>query len=622
MTREETFDVVIIGAGHNGTSTAAYLAKSGLSVCVLEERPECGGGQETAEPIAGVRIQPHAIANYGGSAPGWEQLELWKYGFRMDWDPRTEVELNTDRYIFTRDGLSKVTEKDMMGWAKISCMLAGNDAFRDLMRATFWCPPHPPEVELDEYNIPFMQVYKQYEPDVWTRELLEMTMFDLMDEYLDTEPFKVTQAYIALSSGAHGHMEGVAIPAMCSSATVMPPAIAKPVAARGNMHGYFHALFRCATAHGAVFRACCPVEEIIISNGRATGVRISDDSTYGPKVIHARKAVISAAHIKHTFLNMIGPRHLDAGFLQRIKDLSLKGGSLFMSHYLTHEEFRYREKYRLPPPNDQFTGAFFNMESREIYFKNVENVLGRQENLTLSPDEAMWGMVAASLYDPTNPQCTRPGQHINGPLWMMVPTPEYNVDGMDAMDKENEKQRWAEFMRASLSCIVENLDDDNLIRMFTDSPTNRRCATPACSVDRGTGSAATVTSGGTNDPARALTQPRAGHRGALPGAPVVVAPRWPVPDGGRLQPDAHPHRGRGGRTGRLVVRLALVHPHRGQALGSRMERGARPFRGGLSTPSRHLGQPAQPHSNEPIERTPAGSTADPSEGHPRCRRNW
>jgi phytoene dehydrogenase-like protein len=141
-----------------------------------------------------------------------------------------------------------------------------------------------------------------------------------------------------------------------------------------------------------------------------------------------------------------------------------------MSHYLTKEEFRYREKYRLPPPNDQFTGAFFNMESREIYFKNVENVLGRQENLTLSPDEAMWGMVAASLYDPTNPQCTRPGQHINGPLWMMVPTPEYNVDGMDAMDKANEKQRWAEFMRASLACIVENLDDDNLIRMFTDSP--------------------------------------------------------------------------------------------------------------------------------------------------------
>ncbi|MCC7077358.1 MAG: NAD(P)/FAD-dependent oxidoreductase [Acidimicrobiia bacterium] len=470
VANQETYDVVIIGAGHNGTSTAAYLAKAGLSVCVLEERPECGGAQETAEPIAGVRIQPHAIANYGGSAPGWEQLELWKYGFRMDWDPRTTVELDTDRYIFTRDGLSQVTDKDKMGWAKICLMLSGLDAFRDLMRSTFWCPPHPQDVELNEDTIPFMQVYKQYQPDMWTRELLEMTMFDLMDEYLDTEPFKVSQAYIALSSGAHGHMEGVAIPALCSVATVMPPAIAKPVAARGNMHGYYHAIFRCATAHGAVFRTCCPVEEIIVSNGRATGVRLRDDATWGAKVINARKAVISASHIKPTFLDMLGPRHLDAGFLQRIKDLSLKGGSLYMTHYLTREELRYRDKYRLPPPKDAFTGAFFNMESREIYFKNVENVLGRQENMTLSPDEAMWGLVASSLYDETNPQCTRPDMVVNGPLWMMVPTPQYNVDGMDAMDKENQKKIWDEFMRASFACIVENLDDDNLIRMWSDSP--------------------------------------------------------------------------------------------------------------------------------------------------------
>ena len=40
MAREERYDVVIIGAGHNGTTTAAYLAKCGLSVCVLEERTE------------------------------------------------------------------------------------------------------------------------------------------------------------------------------------------------------------------------------------------------------------------------------------------------------------------------------------------------------------------------------------------------------------------------------------------------------------------------------------------------------------------------------------------------------------------------------------------------------
>jgi beta-carotene ketolase (CrtO type) len=473
MAEEERYDVVIIGAGHNGTTTAAYLAKCGLSVCVLEERPECGGAQETAEPIAGVRIQPHAIANYGGSAPGWEQLELWKYGFRMDWDPNVPVDQDRymDRVIYTRDGFSPVTQKDLMGWAKIANMLAGPEAYKDLMRATFWCPPHPPEVELSEHNIPYMQVYKQYQPDMWTKELLEMTMFDLMDEYLDTEPFKVNMAWIALVSGAHGHMEGVAIPAVCSVATVGPPAVAKPVGPRGNIHGYYHAIFRCAVAHGVVFRTCCPVEEIIISNGRAAGVRLRDDATWGAKRIWADKAVISAAHIKPTFLEMIGPQHLDSGFMQRIKDLSLKGGSLYMTHYLTREELRYRPKFqRQPVEQHPFSGTFFPMESREIYFENVENVLGRQTNLTLPPDKAMWGMVAASLYDPTNPQCTRPNLHINGPLWMLVPTPEYNVDGIDAMDKDKDKEKWNEYMRLCLSQVVENVDSDNVVRILGESP--------------------------------------------------------------------------------------------------------------------------------------------------------
>jgi len=61
MPRDERYDVVVVGGGPNGMGTAAYLAKSGLSVCVLEERTECGGACETVEPIPGVRIYHHAM---------------------------------------------------------------------------------------------------------------------------------------------------------------------------------------------------------------------------------------------------------------------------------------------------------------------------------------------------------------------------------------------------------------------------------------------------------------------------------------------------------------------------------------------------------------------------------
>jgi phytoene dehydrogenase-like protein len=83
MGADERYDIVIIGGGPNGATAAAYLSKCGLSVCVLEERYEAGGSCETAEPMAGVRIYPHAMLMYASPAPGFEQLELWKYGFRM-----------------------------------------------------------------------------------------------------------------------------------------------------------------------------------------------------------------------------------------------------------------------------------------------------------------------------------------------------------------------------------------------------------------------------------------------------------------------------------------------------------------------------------------------------------
>ena len=59
---KEIYDIVIVGGGANSISIAAYLAKCGLSVCILEARGECGGGCENVEPIPGFRLDTHATA--------------------------------------------------------------------------------------------------------------------------------------------------------------------------------------------------------------------------------------------------------------------------------------------------------------------------------------------------------------------------------------------------------------------------------------------------------------------------------------------------------------------------------------------------------------------------------
>ncbi len=73
----------------------------------------------------------------------------------------------------------------------------------------------------------------------------------------------------------------------------------------GGMHSYAHATMRCALAHGAKFYTNSKVEEIIIENGEAKGVRLADSAPSANKVIWADKAVISDVHVKETFLKLV-----------------------------------------------------------------------------------------------------------------------------------------------------------------------------------------------------------------------------------------------------------------------------------------------------------------------------
>ena len=468
MIKEERYDFVIVGGGPNGVALAAYLAKSGASVCVLEEKTECGGACENVEPMPGLRITPHAMYMYAGPAPGFEQLELHKYVFRMDWSPASENLADQQaRGVATTEGMAPITDADAMGWAKISGMLTDPPFIKPLLRSIFWTPPHPPEVEVTAENIPYMQVYKQYQPDVWTEELLDMTLFDLMDEYMETEPIKVLHAIVAWYSGAAGHWEGVAIPALgCDITLTLYSGISVP---RGGMHGYFHSIIRCAIAHGAVIRTCCPVDEIIIEDGRATGVRMRETATRDEKRVWANKAVVSGIDVKQTFLDLIGADHLGKSFLRKVDDISVKGGSIWVSHLLTRQPLIPRPKFRAPKcegPGEY--GGPYPCDSREIYYEHVADVDGRRGKPTVPPERLMWIATQSVRFHETDSQCTIPGHYLESPYYVYVPPPEYQPEGPDALDKHKEEIN--AYMREAFSQVIENLDDGNLVAHLSNSP--------------------------------------------------------------------------------------------------------------------------------------------------------
>jgi phytoene dehydrogenase-like protein len=77
------WDGIVVGGGHNGLTLAAYMARAGLRVLVLERNPWIGGGCTTDEPLLpGFRFNLHSNFYIGlDSAPFVSDLELWRYGF-------------------------------------------------------------------------------------------------------------------------------------------------------------------------------------------------------------------------------------------------------------------------------------------------------------------------------------------------------------------------------------------------------------------------------------------------------------------------------------------------------------------------------------------------------------
>jgi phytoene dehydrogenase-like protein len=468
MSKDERFDVVIVGAGPNGMTTAAYLARCGLSVCVLEERTECGGACETQEPIPGVRIYPHAMLMYASPAPGFEQLELHKYGFRMEWN---DIIIANESFasLACTDGWRPISDTDKLGWAKLGGLLGSPPFTRELMRATFWCPPHPADVEVTDDNVPYMQVYKKHQPDVYTHELREMTMFDLMDEHLESEHFKTGMAFAAWASGAAGHWEGVAVPAALCVQLLTLPNTGRNSIPRGGLHGYFHAIHRAAVHKGAVVRTGCPVDEILIDDGRATGVRLRETAAMGGRVIRANKAVIAACDVHQAFLKMVGPRHLDPGFIRKVKDISLKNQTLYVSVFHTREPLRLKPAFEDGAPH-RYAGhqpalGIYPCDSREIYYDNVADVDGRKGQPTVPPERALWFQTPPQSFDPTDCQAHYPRGYISNAFEMAVTSPDYHKEGEDAPDAH--KAEMDAYMRQAYSQMLDGLEDDNLLHHWS-----------------------------------------------------------------------------------------------------------------------------------------------------------
>ena len=312
------YDVVIIGAGHNGLVCAAYLLKAGYSVLLLEKRPVPGGAATTEELLPqeapGFRFNRCAIDHeFIHLGPVVEELELGQYGLDYLYcDPTVFCPHPDGKYFLAHRSVEKTcaeiarwSDRDAQKYAEFT------DYWQTLMGAIAPMFNAPPQSILDiAGNFSRENLQNVFSMIGSRKKVLDFvrTMIaspeDLINEWFDAEFIKAPLARLAAEIGAPPSQKGLAVGAMMM-AMRHSPGMARP---RGGTGALVQALVNCVTSHGGKILCEQSVKEVIVDdNGCAVGVRVAGGQEY-----RARQGVISNIDVKRLFEQMVDPAAIDA----------------------------------------------------------------------------------------------------------------------------------------------------------------------------------------------------------------------------------------------------------------------------------------------------------------------
>ena len=324
-------DVVIIGGGHNGLACAAYLAKAGLDVLVLEKRGVVGGAAATEEPWPGYRVSSASYVVSLMPPRVVRELDLKRFGY--------EVSIITpDYFVPFPDGTSLTLWGDVERDAAAIGRFSERDAVayvafdryfdrvaRLLKDLLFVVPPNMNLRDLPKWAATAGRFRKWSGRDLHeTVRLFTMSAADFLDEWFEDERVKGALATQAIIGAWCGPMTpGSAYVLMHHWIGEVDGHAGAWGWARGGMGGISAAIARSAEAAGAEIRTDAEVDRVAINaSGRAVGVALADGS-----LVRAQR-VVSCAHPVTTYLSLIGEERLPGDVVHDVKRYRTRSGSV------------------------------------------------------------------------------------------------------------------------------------------------------------------------------------------------------------------------------------------------------------------------------------------------------
>ncbi len=325
------YDAIVMGAGHNGLVAACTLARSGLSVLVVERNAYVGG--------AAVSRQLHPDFTYSNCSyvcsllrpEIMRSLELPRYGLQIiPYDGGCTMMRDGghlalyDNHDALRREIARHSLRDAEAYDRFARDMKRQCQFiKPLLMRT---PPDPTSFrprDLMELVYLGQRFHRLGEARMYeTLRFWTMSAADLLDEYFESEIVKAHLAGSSIIGTALGpRSPGTAYVLLHHYMGDIDDAVGAWGFARGGMGAVSAALAASFRASGGTIRTDAGVEKVLTARGRAAGVALAD----GTEI--AAPTIISGMDVKRTFLDLVEPQALPGEFLRQVMNFKIRGSS-------------------------------------------------------------------------------------------------------------------------------------------------------------------------------------------------------------------------------------------------------------------------------------------------------
>src|SRR5437868_5635435 len=325
------YDVIVIGGGHNGLVNAAYLARAGKRVLVLERRHVLGGAAVTEEVFPGFRF---SVCSYVVSLLRPEiirELDLPRHGLEILPLDGTFTPMPNGDYLWrvndhakTRREIARHSRLDAEAYDEYGkAMIEMAHFVKPIMNMT---PPDPASLNLKGL-LDLLGMGRRFQKlsseDKYNQvQLMTMSAVDFLDQWFETDVLKATMS----ASGIIGTFLGVRSP---GTAYVLlhhymgeiDGAFRSWGLSRGGTGAISNAIGDAAREAGAEIRTEMPVSHILVKEGAAASVVLENGDYFTANVVS------SSLDPRQTFSRLVGEEHLPGDFVEDIRRYKFRGSS-------------------------------------------------------------------------------------------------------------------------------------------------------------------------------------------------------------------------------------------------------------------------------------------------------